>query len=131
MPSRRAPLTGAIVAVLLAHASARAAFVNFESGHLRPLALSPDESRLFSVNTPDLCPPRPEPFSDQPDSGPQLTTPGTGRADVWAFDADNPVTTDPLRGNPLSIIQLFGDTPRVLAVATAHLRRRETSVAAA
>ncbi len=29
------------------------AFVNFESGHVRPLALSPDGSRLFAVNTPD------------------------------------------------------------------------------
>jgi len=28
-------------------------FVNFESGHVRPLALSPDGSRLFAVNTPD------------------------------------------------------------------------------
>jgi sugar lactone lactonase YvrE len=29
------------------------AFVNFESGHVRPLALSPDGSMLFAVNTPD------------------------------------------------------------------------------
>jgi DNA-binding beta-propeller fold protein YncE len=28
-------------------------FVNFESGHVRPLALSADGSRLFAVNTPD------------------------------------------------------------------------------
>src|SRR5262245_38028597 len=28
-------------------------FTNFESGHVRPLALSPDGSRLFAVNTPD------------------------------------------------------------------------------
>lgn len=28
-------------------------FVNFESGHVRPLALSPDGSLLFAVNTPD------------------------------------------------------------------------------
>ncbi len=28
-------------------------FVNFESGQVRPLALSPDGSRLFAVNTPD------------------------------------------------------------------------------
>jgi DNA-binding beta-propeller fold protein YncE len=30
-----------------------AAFVTFESGQVRPLALSPDRSRLFAVNTPD------------------------------------------------------------------------------
>src|SRR5262245_30443413 len=29
------------------------AFVNFESGHVRPLAMSPDGSKLFAVNTPD------------------------------------------------------------------------------
>ncbi len=33
--------------------SASAAYVNFEAGHVRPLALSPDASRLFAVNTPD------------------------------------------------------------------------------
>ncbi|MFN8643316.1 MAG: hypothetical protein U0802_17260 [Candidatus Binatia bacterium] len=34
-------------------AAAQGAFVNFESGHVRPLALSPDGSLLFAVNTPD------------------------------------------------------------------------------
>ena len=34
-------------------ALAQGSFVNFESGHVRPLALSPDGSRLFAVNTPD------------------------------------------------------------------------------
>jgi hypothetical protein len=47
---------------------------------------------------------------------PQLTTPGVGRADVWAFDATNPGTT--LGGTPLSIITLFGNTPRALAVSS-------------
>jgi DNA-binding beta-propeller fold protein YncE len=46
---------------------------------------------------------------------PQLTTPGVGRADVWVFDAGNP--GDSLRGNPLTIITLFADTPRALAVS--------------
>jgi len=43
---------------------------------------------------------------------PQLTTPGIGRADIWVFDADedNEVT-------PITIIQLFTDTPRALAVS--------------
>src|SRR5438874_5138600 len=40
--------------VLVAVPAARAAsFVEFESGQVRPLALSPDRSRLFAVNTPD------------------------------------------------------------------------------
>jgi YVTN family beta-propeller protein len=44
---------------------------------------------------------------------PQLTTPGIGRADVWVFDATNLGTN---AGTPLSILTLFGDTPRALAV---------------
>jgi DNA-binding beta-propeller fold protein YncE len=35
------------------HAAHAQSFVNFESGHVRPLALSPDGTRLFAVNTPD------------------------------------------------------------------------------
>ncbi|HEY0555071.1 MAG TPA: hypothetical protein VGG20_12445 [Thermoanaerobaculia bacterium] len=46
---------------------------------------------------------------------PQLTTPGVGRADVWVFDADHPGTT--LTGTPLTIVTLFTDTPRALAVS--------------
>ena len=45
---------------------------------------------------------------------PQFTTPGVGRADVWVFDADNLGTT--LAGTPLTIVNLFSDTPRALAV---------------
>ena len=32
---------------------AQTSFINFESGHVRPLAISPDGTRLFAVNTPD------------------------------------------------------------------------------
>jgi len=46
---------------------------------------------------------------------PQLTTPGVGRADVWVFDADHP--GDTLAGTPLTIVTLFSDTPRALAVS--------------
>ena len=45
---------------------------------------------------------------------PQLTTPGIGRADVWVFDADN--LGNSLQGDPLTILTLFTDTPRALAV---------------
>ena len=34
-------------------AAAQVDFVAFESGHVRPIALSPDGARLFAVNTPD------------------------------------------------------------------------------
>jgi len=51
---------------------------------------------------------------------PQLTTPGVGRADVWVFDADaqvRGVQADTLGGKPLTILSLFADTPRALAVS--------------
>lgn len=168
-------------------------FTLFESGHVRPLALSPDGSHLYAVNTPDnrlevfrvgehglrhidsvsvgLEPvavaarsntevwvvnhlsdsvsvvrvhprhsrrvvrtllvgdePRDIVFAG-PDQqrafittahrgqntgrDPQLTTEGVGRADVWVFDAARLGTS--LRGDPLTVITLFTDTPRALA----------------
>src|SRR5262245_49146465 len=49
---RRGGVVAALFAlsVVSAHAGS---FVNFESGHVRPLALSPTGTRLFAVNTPD------------------------------------------------------------------------------
>ncbi len=46
---------------------------------------------------------------------PQLTTEGIGRADVWVFDPSNLGAT--LGGTPQKIVELFGDTPRALAVS--------------
>ena len=46
---------------------------------------------------------------------PQLHTPGIGRADVWVFDIEEP--GDGIGGTPLEIVELFGDTPRALAVS--------------
>jgi DNA-binding beta-propeller fold protein YncE len=40
-------------AIGLAAGQAGAAYVNFEAGQVRPLALSPNASQLFAVNTPD------------------------------------------------------------------------------
>jgi DNA-binding beta-propeller fold protein YncE len=45
---------------------------------------------------------------------PQFFTPGVGRADVWVFDAQN--LGAGLGGTPLTILALFTDTPRALAV---------------
>jgi sugar lactone lactonase YvrE len=68
-PSRHALRLGAVVSSVLATAAsllavlltllpavpaaAQTSFITFESGLVRPLALSPDGSRLFAVNTPD------------------------------------------------------------------------------
>jgi YVTN family beta-propeller protein len=46
---------------------------------------------------------------------PQLTTPGIGRADVWVFDANDLGTS--FGGDEKTIVTLFGDTPRPLAVS--------------
>ena len=50
-----------------------------------------------------------------PDNPGELITPGIGRADVWVFDAANPGSAP--GGTPLTIVTLFGDTPRPLAVS--------------
>ncbi len=41
--------------------------------------------------------------------------PGTGRADVWVFNANN--LGNSMGGNPLTVVQLFGDRPRALAAS--------------
>ena len=55
VPSARCrALFASLVLVLLAgSAAAQPAFTTFETGQVRPLALSPDGTRLFAVNTPD------------------------------------------------------------------------------
>jgi YVTN family beta-propeller protein len=54
---RLATIVGSTLGVVLALTSStafsQADFVTFESGHVRPLALSPDGGRLYAVNTPD------------------------------------------------------------------------------
>ena len=175
--------------------AASSPYTLFESGQVRPLAMSPDKRHLFAVNTPDnrlevfrilgnrllhtaSIPVGLEPVAvaartnrevwvvnhlsdsvsvvaldeetatghvertllvgDEPRDivfagperrrafittahrgqnipfDPQLTTPGVGRADVWVFDADELGIA--LGGTPLTIITLFTDTPRALAV---------------
>jgi DNA-binding beta-propeller fold protein YncE len=168
-------------------------FTAFESGQVRPLALSPNGKRLFAVNTPDnrleifkvtpwglehlnSVPVGLEPVAvaarnnnevwvvnhlsdsvsvvaiqgshahvkatlwvgDEPRDivfagpgknrafitaahrgqnapfDPQLQTAGVGRADVWVFDAHHVGSAD--GGEPLTIVNLFSDTPRALAV---------------
>src|SRR5215475_11853862 len=49
----RRVVLGCCAALLGLASSVRASFVTFESGQVRPLALSPDGTRLFAVNTPD------------------------------------------------------------------------------
>lgn len=189
----------ALLATVITSASAIAApstnsFVAFESGHVRPLAMSADKSLVFAVNTPDnrleilraesdrlthlhSVPVGMEPVAvavrnnnevwvvnhlsdsvsivrldqnnprvvqtllvgDEPRDivfagnnksrafittahrgqnapfDPQLKKAGVGRADVWVFDAKDP--GEGLGGQPLTILSMFGDTPRALATS--------------
>ncbi|AKT41380.1 beta-propeller fold lactonase family protein [Chondromyces crocatus] len=180
---------------LAAPADAAPNYTLFESGHVRPLAMSPDGKHLFAVNTPDgrlevfritssgiehrasvpvgvdpvavaartnaevwvvnhisdsvsiidvsnptrarvvrtllvgdeprdivfAGPGRRRAFITTAHRGqnspidPQFTTPGVGRADVWVYDA---MALGPaLKAPPLTIVTLFSDTPRALAVS--------------
>ena len=45
--------TWLVVITLASAARATSSFVEFESGQVRPLALSPDGTHLFAVDTPD------------------------------------------------------------------------------
>jgi YVTN family beta-propeller protein len=194
----RRPWLKAVMAAALALCAvpAGASYVLFESGQVRPLAMSPDGTMLFAVNSPDnrlevfsigaggltktgsvevgmepvavaarsnsevwvvnhlsdsvsivdvsTTPPRVTRtllVGDEPRDivfagtggdrafittarrgqnvpasvPPLLTTPGTPRALVYVFDANNLGNT--LEGTPLTIVELFGDTPRALAVS--------------
>src|SRR5215218_8244487 len=186
------------VSLLRSSAGASAPYTLFESGQVRPLAMSPDKRHLFAVNTPDnrleifriqehglthtaSIPVGLEPVAvaarsnsevwvvnhlsdsvsvveldddattghvertllvgDEPRDivfagpqrrrafittahrgqnipfDPQLSTPGVGRADVWVFDADELGNLGgALGGTPMTIVTLFTDTPRALAV---------------
>jgi DNA-binding beta-propeller fold protein YncE len=176
-------------------AGSPSSFTLFESGQVRPLAISPDSKQLFAVNTPDnrlevfrikkhaldhvaSIPVGLEPVAvaarsdreiwvvnhlsdsvsvveldgngksgrvtrtllvgDEPRDivfagpgrkrafittahrgqnipfDPQFTTEGIGRADVWVFDATS--LGGSLGGSPLTVVTLFTDTPRALAV---------------
>src|SRR5262245_22120367 len=48
----RASMIATVLAVAVVSIASAAPFVEFDSGQVRPLALSPDRTRLFAVNTP-------------------------------------------------------------------------------
>jgi len=114
--------------MMVAATAARAAsFVEFESGQVRPLALSPDGSRLFAVNTPDN---RLETFSVGPTG---LTHTGSvpvgmepvavaarGNSEVWVVNhLSDSVSVVDVSVDPPRVIRtlLVGDEPRDIVFA--------------
>jgi len=123
---------GATEAWVVNHLSDSVSVVDLATGTVTRTLLVGDEPRDIVITDPDGAGPlgarafittahrgqhRTDPsISGVPGAGdPQLTTPSVPRADVWVFDADNPGTG--VGGTPLKIVELFGDTPRALAVS--------------
>jgi YVTN family beta-propeller protein len=123
---------GSTEAWVVNHLSDSVSVVDLSAGAVTRTLLVGDEPRDIVITDPDGPGPlgervfittahrgqhRTHPsLSGVPGAGdPQLTTPSVPRADVWVFDADNPGSS--LGGTPLKIVELFGDTPRALAVS--------------
>src|SRR5438874_8476598 len=114
--------------VLTASAARAGSFVEFESGQVRPLALSPDHSRLFAVNTPDA---RLEIFAV--DGAGNLTRTGSvavglepvavaarTNGEVWVVNhLSDSVSIVDVSSNPPRVVRtlLVGDEPRDIVFA--------------
>ena len=123
---------GGAEAWVVNHLSDSVSVVDLAAGLVTRTLLVGDEPRDIVITDPDAAGPlgervfvttahrgqhRTHPsISAVPGAGdPELTTPSVPRADVWVFDADNPGAG--VGGTPLEIVELFGDTPRALAVS--------------
>lgn len=121
-------------ALVVNHLSDSVSIVDVAKGIVTRTLLVGDEPRDIVITDPDGAGPEGERIfvttahrgqhrmhssledANVPGAGdPELTTPGVPRADVWVFDADNLGST--LGGTPVEIVELFGDTPRALAVS--------------
>jgi DNA-binding beta-propeller fold protein YncE len=143
-------IVSALISALLLVAPGASAdpFVTFESGPVRPLALSPDGSRLFAVNTPDN---RLEVFSvgggglTHTDSIPVGMEPVAVAArsdtEVWVVNhLSDSVSIIDLAASPARVVEtmLVGDEPRDIVFAgtggnrafitTAHRGQHRTHV---
>src|SRR5436853_187401 len=114
--------------IALASAARAGSFVEFESGQVRPLALSPDHSRLFAVNTPDA---RLEIFAV--DGAGNLTRTGSvavglepvavaarTNGEVWVVNhLSDSVSIIDVSSNPPRVVRtlLVGDEPRDIVFA--------------
>ncbi len=130
----------ALAIAVAAPALGQGSFVNFESGHVRPLALSPDGSRLFAVNTPDnrleiydvgaggLTLAAEVPVGLEPVAVATRTNTG-GRVEAWVVnhlsDSVSIVEVDPGDVTRTHVVRtlLVGDEPRDIVFAGAGFSR--------
>jgi MYXO-CTERM domain-containing protein len=123
---------GGAEAWVVNHLSDSVSVVDLAAGRVTRTLLVGDEPRDIVITDPDASGPlgervfittahrgqhrtHPSISSVSGAGDPELTTPSVPRADVWVFDADNPGAG--VGGMPLEIVELFGDTPRALAVS--------------
>jgi YVTN family beta-propeller protein len=115
-----------IILIICSH-SAYANFVAFESGHVRPLAISPDGNRLFAVNTPDnrleiftitnngLIPEASVPVGMEP-----VAVAARNNNEVWVVNhLSDSVSVVDVSINPPRVVRtlLVGDEPRDIVFA--------------
>jgi DNA-binding beta-propeller fold protein YncE len=132
--SHRIVAAALALALLSAYPARAQSFVNFESGHVRPLALSPDGNRLFAVNTPDnrlaiydvgvggLTLAAEVPVGLEPVAVATRLN-GTGRTEAWVVnhlsDSVSVVEVDPtdVAASRVTHTLLVGDEPRDILFA--------------
>src|SRR4029077_19047476 len=103
----------AAITVAVGAADGLAAFTTFESGHVRPLAMSPDGTRLFAVNTPDD---QLEVFAVSPVTGAlthQASVPVGLEPVAVAARSDTEVWVVNHLSDSVSVVDLGGASPRV------------------
>ena len=128
MPARLAALVLLCPVLALAQAPD---FIEFESGHVRPLAMSPDGTRLFAVNTPDnaleifsITASRPDAAGSRA-GGPRAgRRRGAQRREVWVVNhLSDSVSVVTLSGTPRVMRTLLvGDEPRDIVFAGTNNR---------
>ncbi len=124
----------AIVSITLGASTAGASFVAFETGQTRPLALSPDGTRLFAINTPDnrleiydvdggaLTHTESVPVGMEP-----IAVAARSNTEVWVVNhLSDSVSIVDVGSSPARVIRtlLVGDEPRDIVVANGTVGER-------
>jgi DNA-binding beta-propeller fold protein YncE len=123
----RVSLLAALLCALAVSAQAQTSFVEFESGQVRPLAMSPDGTKLFAVNTPDN---RLEVFSitggnltlidSIPVGMEPVAVAARSNTEVWVVNhLSDSVSIVDLSATPAKVVRtlLVGDEPRDIVFA--------------